>query len=116
MRWKEPSRLPSSTKMISYERPRRSSASVSSRWRTPRLSTSSRTGRITETSILVTLGVLPRSRCCNAYGQSVTVAVKSTLPLAAVYVGCVPHCHVGAGVTRASTAPTAPGKMPLFLP
>ena len=37
---------------------------------------------MTETSICATLGVLPRSRCCKAYGQSSTVAVNVTLPLA----------------------------------
>ena len=50
-RSKDPSRLPSSTKRISYGRPSCWRTSVSSRWRTPRLSTSSRTGRTTETSI-----------------------------------------------------------------
>src|SRR5262249_39663209 len=33
---------------------------------------------------LLHLGVLPRSRCVNAYGQSSTVTVKSSLPLPAV--------------------------------
>ena len=61
-------------------------------------------------------GVLPRSRSVNAYGQSVTLTVKSILPLAVVYPGVVPHCHCGSGVTRLSTAPSVPGKMPLFLP